>query len=258
MERARGAAGHARRQAPAAPVGELALVAADPPDKLGEQIAWQIEEEVLAQGLEPGTLIGSEPELLARYGVSRAVLREAVRLLEHHDVARTRRGANGGLIVSRPRPDSVTRAMTTYLRFNSVRPKDILETRNALELTGVQLAAARIDDAGISRIRAFLAAQSEVADRAQVRYCHDFHVLVAELSANPALALFVTCLTELANRLTTVRPPGPGEGAALAHRSHQRIAEAIVAGDGALARRRMADHLSALAEFWVPGGDATE
>jgi DNA-binding FadR family transcriptional regulator len=233
-------------------------VAADPTGKLGEQIAWQIEEEVLAQGLEPGTLIGSEPELLARYGVSRAVLREAVRLLEHHDVARTRRGANGGLLVSRPRPDSVTRAMTTYLRFNGVQPADILETRNALELTGVQLASARIDEAGIERIRDFLAGQEDPAHAEDVRYCHDFHVLVAELSGNPALALFVTCLTELANRLPTVRRLGPGEGAALAHRSHQRIAEAIVAGDGALARRRMADHLEALAAFWVPGADTAE
>lgn len=233
--------------------GRVVLPAADPPDKLGEQIAWRIEEEVLAEGLAPGTVIGSEPELLERYGVSRAVLREAVRLLEHHDVARTRRGANGGLIVARPRPGSVTRAMTTYLRFNGVAPRDILETRNALELTGVQLAAERIDDEGIRRLRGFLAAHDEVPDLDQARYCHDFHVLVAELSGNPALVLFVTCLTELANRLVAARQPRPGEGADLAHRSHQRIGEAVVAGDGALARRRMADHLNALAEYWVPG-----
>lgn len=250
MGQARGTAGVA--------AGVPALRVAEPPGKLGEQIAWRIEEEILSRGLAPGTLLGSEPELLARYGVSRAVLREAVRLLEHHDVARTRRGANGGLIVSKPRSDSVTRAMTTYLRFHDVRPGDILETRNALELTGVQLAADRIDEGGVERVRAFLSAHDELPDLDQRRYCHDFHVLLAELSGNPALALFVASLTDLANRLSPVRALGPGEGAGLAHRSHQRIAEAVVAGDGALARRRMADHLNALGAFWVPGAAAAE
>lgn len=234
------------------------LRVAEPPGKLGEQIAWRIEEEILSRRLAPGTLLGSEPELLTRYGVSRAVLREAVRLLEHHDVARTRRGANGGLIVAEPRADSVTRAMTTFLRFHEVRPADILETRNALELTGVQLAASRIDEAGVRRVRDFLAAHDELPDLDERRYCHDFHVLLAELSGNPALALFVTCLTDLANHLSTVRALGPGEGAGLAHRSHQRIAEAVVAGDGALARRRMADHLNALGGFWVDGDRRAE
>lgn len=45
-----------------------------------------------------GQSLGPEAELLDRYQVSRAVFREAVRILEHQQIARTRRGPGGGLV----------------------------------------------------------------------------------------------------------------------------------------------------------------
>jgi hypothetical protein len=84
MVRARGAARAMRPEVSTEPLvedgaarwadGRVVLPAADPPDKLGEQIAWRIEEEVLAEGLAPGTVIGSEPELLERYGEVQAAM----------------------------------------------------------------------------------------------------------------------------------------------------------------------------------------
>ena len=56
----------------------------------------------MAEDLQPGDLVGTEPELIEREGVSRALLREAVRLLEHHHIARMRRGPGGGLFVMAP------------------------------------------------------------------------------------------------------------------------------------------------------------
>ena len=55
-------------------------------------LADQIVSDVMAMGWPVGALLGAEAELLARYQVSRAVFREAVRLVEHQQVARTRRG----------------------------------------------------------------------------------------------------------------------------------------------------------------------
>src|SRR5205809_51921 len=67
--------------------------------KLAAQVARRIEAEVVRRGWPVGESLGSEPELRTRHGVSRSVLREAVRLVEHHQVARMRRGPNGGLFV---------------------------------------------------------------------------------------------------------------------------------------------------------------
>src|SRR5690606_24887966 len=65
--------------------------------KRAEQVAGQVFGEVTRSGWKVGALLGSEADLMERYDVSRAVLREAVRVLEHHQVAQMRRGPGGGL-----------------------------------------------------------------------------------------------------------------------------------------------------------------
>ena len=49
--------------------------------------------------------------------MSRSVLREAVRLVEHHQVARMRRGPNGGLLICEPDAGPATRAVVIYLEY---------------------------------------------------------------------------------------------------------------------------------------------
>ena len=75
--------------------------------KKAETIADQIVQTIVSQRWEPGELFGSEVELIARYGVSRAVFREAVRLLEHHGLVEMRRGLHGGLFIRQPDPTPV-------------------------------------------------------------------------------------------------------------------------------------------------------
>ncbi|WP_342666184.1 GntR family transcriptional regulator [Mycobacterium genavense] len=59
--------------------------------KLGSTIARDIEADIVRRGWPVGESLGSEHAVQQRYGVSRSVLREAVRLVEHHQVARMRR-----------------------------------------------------------------------------------------------------------------------------------------------------------------------
>src|ERR1700744_6667184 len=75
---------------------------ADSSVKRAAKVANGIVEDVMALGWPVGQVLGSEAELLERYRVSRAVFREAVRLVEHQQVAHTRRGPGGGLVVTEP------------------------------------------------------------------------------------------------------------------------------------------------------------
>ena len=70
-------------------------------NKRAEDVARAILQDVVADDLPPGTLLGSQATLIEKYGASRDVFREALRLLEHHQVATMRRGPGGGLFVSR-------------------------------------------------------------------------------------------------------------------------------------------------------------
>ena len=83
--------------------------------KGAEAVARNITQTIVAEGLQPGDLVGTEPELIEREGVSRALLREAVRLLEHHQIARMRRGPGGGLFVMAPSANAVTEVAAIYL-----------------------------------------------------------------------------------------------------------------------------------------------
>src|SRR6202008_2145866 len=81
---------------------DLARPGADSNAKRAAKVADLIVEDVMASGWPVGEVLGSEAELLERYQVSRAVFREAVRLVEHQQVATMRRGPGGGLVVIEP------------------------------------------------------------------------------------------------------------------------------------------------------------
>ncbi len=55
--------------------------------KRASGLARQIGDQVRRRRWLPGRRIGSEPELTLRYGVSRSIFREAVRMLEQHGIA---------------------------------------------------------------------------------------------------------------------------------------------------------------------------
>ena len=69
---------------------------------------------------------------------------------------------------------------------------------------------------------------------------------MARLTANPALHLFVQTLTDLTQRQQPV-PDRSRRSLEEIHAAHIRIAEAIIARDGALARHRMMTHLEDVA-----------
>src|SRR5829696_5746443 len=121
--------------------------------KLAAQVARRIEAEVVARGWPVGESLGSEPELRVRHGVSRSVLREAVRLVEHHQVARMRRGPNGGLFVSAPDAGPAARAMVIYLEYVGTTVDDLMQARQLLEPLAAGLAATRVTEKGIELIR---------------------------------------------------------------------------------------------------------
>src|ERR1700691_3391115 len=128
-----------------------------PKAKRASKVADRIIKDVIAEGWQVGQILGSEADLLARYQVSRAVFREAVRLVEHQQVARTRRGPGGGLVVTEPTVDAVIDAVVLYLYRAEARLDELFEARLVLEEIACQLAAARTDENDLAELRHFAA-----------------------------------------------------------------------------------------------------
>jgi DNA-binding FadR family transcriptional regulator len=218
-------------------------------DKLAAQIARQIEADIVRRGWTVGESLGSEHALQQRYGVSRSVLREAVRLVEHHQVARMRRGPGGGLLICRPDAGPATRAVVIYLQYLGTTLVDLLNARLVLEPLAASLAAERIDEAGIDRLRAVLRAEEQW--RPGLPALRDeFHIALAEQSKSPVLHLFIDILMRLTTRYALQSRADSATEAIEAvehmHRDHSRLVAAVTAGDAARAKTLSERHVEAV------------
>lgn len=255
---ARSAAAVQRRRRPSLPstvVSPAHIIHLSDDRKLAEVVAQEIEQEIVDAKWPIGRVLGSEAELLSRFGVSRAVFREAVRLMEHHGVARMRRGPGGGLVVTAPQGDSITQAMALFLNYKQVTLAQLHAARATVELNCVQLAAERITEQGITRLREALDQESRGMIARPAQQAHELHHIIAELSGNAAMALFVETLTKLTRQRQQKEPRADQEQQAVAdsvHHAHVAIVEAIIAGDASLARHRMSRHLDAITPWLRP------
>jgi DNA-binding FadR family transcriptional regulator len=216
------------------------------PEKTAEGLARKLEERIAAMGWPVGETVGSEPELVAEYGTSRAAFREAVRILEHHAIARMRRGPGGGLVVTEPDTSSVVRATALHLQYDEASLGQVFDARSTLELKTVELAAQRIDEKGIRRLREALRRDEELQRAGVHPGTHEIHLLIADLTGNPSLRLFLEVLTKL-----TVPPAQADERSSALRAEHEAIVEAIVSGDTLLARQHMLAHLTAMKGYFT-------
>jgi DNA-binding FadR family transcriptional regulator len=187
--------------------------------KLAAQVARRIEAEVVQRGWPVDESLGSEPALRARHGVSRSVLREAVRLVEHHQVARMRRGPNGGLFVMAPDAGPAARAMVIYLDYVGTSVDDLMEARRLLEPLAAGLAAQHITEDGIALVRRTVDAET-ITDEPDNRTVETLHVVLGELSDNPVLRLFIDVLIRLTTRFS--EPSGTSRATAARRRRGSR------------------------------------
>lgn len=236
-----------RAQEPRAqePRGRSAASRPRPRTKSGEALARRIEAEIVADGWPVGRLIGTEPELLAQYGVSRPVMREAVRLLEYHMVAESRRGAGGGLRVTAPDPSAVTETAALYLDYVGVRASEMYAARSVLEVRCLELAIERLTEENIAELRDLVGKLRSTDIMQLFEYDHRVETVVAEFCGDRVLTLFVKVLLQLAYQHGVpleerLADPGRTEE----WRTRQiGIAEAVLAGDAATARVRLLRYL---------------
>lgn len=216
--------------------------------KSAARLSVKIQEHIVSLGWPVGELLGSERELIERYGVSRSILREAVRILESRDLVRMRKGPGGGLLVSEPKADIVSNDVALYLQSRGVAPQSVFAARTSLELTCVQLAASDIDEEGIELLRSILS--DEQSQGSTEIHTQRFHTAVAELSGNPVLFLLVEVLAQAIRDRVPARFV-EGEDVESVRYAHERISEAIIVGDAGLARYRMQRHLEAVATYYT-------
>jgi DNA-binding FadR family transcriptional regulator len=219
-------------------------------NKLAETLADEIEQEIAKLNWPIGQLLGTEPELLERHKVSRSVLREAIRIIEHHGAARMRRGYRGGLIVTEPDSRATAKAFSLCLDFMNVSPTQLFEVRRDLELTCVEKTCDLMDD---GRAEVLLSAlEAERNPNEELDY-HRIHIVIAHLTGNPAMALFVEVLAEVTKDQSLLGSRDLAHNPQIesnVNTAHRKIVESLIARDMVHARSRMLQHLESVRD-WI-------
>ena len=198
--------------------------------------------------LRPGQKLPTETEIMARFDVSRTVVREAISRLQASQLVRTRHGI--GTFVIEPAPGGNFRITPDDLA-NVADVISVLELRISLETESAGLAAQRRNAGNLKAMAQALRdfRQSIRQDSDAVPADFQFHMEVARATGNRHFADLMTHLGSMIiprARLNT--PQGAPEGR-LSYlqrvaAEHELIYQAIRARDVEAARSAMRTHLS--------------
>jgi DNA-binding FadR family transcriptional regulator len=217
--------------------------------KMAEAVAYVLRDHIEESGWPVGEVLGSETELIEQFQVSRAILREAVRILEHYGAVETKRGPRGGILVCAPESAAIVRSARMFLEFEGVTPTNLSEARAVIEVAATRLATERRTSELGTRLIEELEREQQAGDAA-VSF-GEFHRAIAEGTGNQLLPLFVDVMGGLVPRHLRPERQNPGGQADLSAevlRTHERLARAILDGDVDQAARRMRRHMVASAE----------
>lgn len=208
------------------------------PGKIGGVVA-NIGEAIGRGDLPPGVTLPRERDLELRYGASRSVVREAVKIL-----------ATKGLVSVRPRLGTRVRPRGDW----SLLDRDVLgwigsggidrelllaldEARRVVEPGAAEIAARRADDGDRHRIRtAYLAMEAACHEpRAATEADKAFHLAILDATHNPVLQGFRTAIEAILDAVFAATIPMLAPNLP----NHDAVASAIEVGDPAAARAAM-------------------
>src|SRR5246127_48276 len=218
--------------------------------KASDVLARELRERILSGELAEGTALPAERELVKQTQMSRATVREALRILEVQNLVRVRAGRAGGAFVQRPTTRSMTSSVSMLIRGQKIKRVDLMETREALEPFCAELAARkRTDDdlAVLDRANDDLA-NPDADLPAFLQANLDWHVGVALASHNELLIGFMTALSQAIYTGTENAAFVDDDVRAVTARAHRSITTAIRSGDADAASRRMRRHVHSYAK----------
>ncbi|HEY3235069.1 MAG TPA: FadR/GntR family transcriptional regulator, partial [Polyangiaceae bacterium] len=209
---------------------------------LSSRVEQEIERLITDSHLAPGERLLPERDLGERFGVSRTVVREAVRSLAAKGLLEVRTG-NGTYVEDRSHA-SAAEALARLLRLAGVsspgRTHAIYELRRPLEIAIAELAAMRATPEEVATLKHWVDViqQPGLDDAGYIEADVRFHVALAEATHNP---LFVAVLHSMSSLMNAIREAALAVAGAQqeGRHSHELIYQRVAAHDVSGARRAM-------------------
>jgi DNA-binding FadR family transcriptional regulator len=212
-----------------------------------KEIQHRLKEYIIANNLQAGAPLPSETQLAEQLGVSRAVVREALRSLESLGVIHSRRGA--GRYVSQFNLDPVLQNLSYGMLFDVEDLQEIIAVRERLEVGFLAEAIDAMDEATLNQMREVLDRMEQKAMTGQEYLAEDlaFHRCIFSMTGNRLLIklldIFRFVYQNLHNQsLAAARNSGTEL------QNHRAILQAVEAKNVVLARQLLSDHFDGIKE----------
>lgn len=220
---------------------------------LTDKAIARIRELIQSGELAPGSKLPPEPELAAQLGLSRNLMREAVKVLAVARVLEVRRG--DGTYVTSLQPDLLLGGLGgafELLQGDAGTLLDIMEVRRLFEPVAAALAATRIDEQDLAEVQRHLDAMREARDDVELLNHHDaaFHRAVNAATGNDTLVTLLDGISGRTLRARIWRGLVDGDAAGRTLAEHEAIYRALVARDGPLAQAAALLHVTTT-ETWL-------
>lgn len=192
-----------------------------------DEIVAELTDAVHEHRVQPGTKL-REDEVGEIFGVSRTLVRQALRAMEHGGLVTIER--NKGAYVSKPTPKEA---------------REVFEARALLEPTTARAAAERMGPDDIARLERHIDAEHAALDRGEaglaLKLSGDFHVAIARIAQQATIERF---LRQLVSRSALVIALYWRRRAAICEsHAHHALLDALRNKDGAAAEDLMKGHL---------------
>ncbi|WP_194892981.1 FadR/GntR family transcriptional regulator [Catenulispora pinisilvae] len=211
-----------------------------------EVAAERILEYIVREQLAPGSRLPTEKDLADALGLSRTVVREAVKVLSAVGRLSVQKGR--GMFVAEPRDGLFQDAFAQFLPADLRQVDELLEFRHQVETTAAGLAAQRATPTQVKAIRQAAAMTAQAAQDGVLRDFitadNAFHDCVGKASANMFFSGAVNAIRRVQQQVATIGlADNPAGSLDVAAEQHTAIAEAIAGGEDRLAERLMAEHI---------------
>lgn len=204
-----------------------------------------------------GTRLPAERQLAASLGVGRSAVREALAALEILGIVVVRPGS--GTYLRDGVSELLPRTLSWGLMLGAPRTRELVELRSGLEVQAAQLAAERITDEALGRMRANLGTMAATLDdlAAFVEADAAFHREIAVASGNQVLQELLQSIRSLL-RIWVDRALTDEGHAAAALKEHTGIYEALAARDSKAVTATMSSHMTTATRRLLTGFDAAQ
>jgi GntR family transcriptional repressor for pyruvate dehydrogenase complex len=215
------------------------------PERLSDRLAALLQQRIESGEFAPEARLPTEQKLADMHGVSRTVVREAVSRLKSMGLLTSRQGA-GVFVAPRNQARALAFDPTVLTSMQSVM--QVVEVRRGLEADVAALAAERINPVKAQVIEQALAAlEACPANGAEgVEADLAFHRSIARATDNPHYERLLGFLEQYqrdAMQVTRTNEAMDRGYMVQVQREHRRIADAVIRGDVAGARRAAMRHM---------------